>query len=183
MCLLFRRSLDEGIFPDLWKLCSVTPVFKSGNISQVTNYRLISILSHISKLFESVIFNNINSIVNPIIMEEQHRFRPGRSTTTCNAVLCNHIFKAFNVRSQVDVVYTVFVKSFYRVDHQDLLTVLRETSFGKPLLSWLCSFIEGRKQWVKIHGITSNILPVTSGVPQGVICLLCLFLCLLIVLM
>jgi len=44
--LLFRRSLDEGVFPDLWKLCSVSLVYKSGVDSQVVNYRPISILSH-----------------------------------------------------------------------------------------------------------------------------------------
>jgi len=45
--------------------------------------------------------------------------------------------------------------------------VLKETGFGVSLLSWFHSYVENRKQWVKIHGINSNILPDTSGVPQG----------------
>jgi len=45
--ILFRRSLDEGVFPDVWKTYSVTPVYKSGDSSLVSNYRPISILPHI----------------------------------------------------------------------------------------------------------------------------------------
>jgi len=69
------------------KLCSVTPIFKSGNKAFVSNYRPISIQSHISKMFESLVLSAIQPSVNNIIIEEQHGFRPGRSTTTCNIIL------------------------------------------------------------------------------------------------
>jgi len=80
---LFRRSLDQGTFPSILKLSSVTPIPKSGDLSSTTNYRLISIQSHISKLFESLILKYIQPTVNGILMEEQYCFRPGRSTLTC----------------------------------------------------------------------------------------------------
>ncbi|MBO8614397.1 hypothetical protein INO66_13420, partial [Staphylococcus aureus] len=75
------------------------PVLKSGDASLVTNYRPISILSHIAKLFESLVLNNIQPSVNRLLMEEQHGFRSGRSTTTCNAVFFNYIFEAFKAHS------------------------------------------------------------------------------------
>ncbi|KAF0683004.1 Reverse transcriptase domain-containing protein, partial [Aphis craccivora] len=55
--LLFRRSLDEGIFPTILKFSSVTPVHKSDVKSDISNYRPISIQSHLSKLFESLVLN------------------------------------------------------------------------------------------------------------------------------
>lgn len=55
--LLFRRSLSEGVFPVVWKICSVTPVYKSGDPSDIKNYRSISIIPHIAKIFESLVFN------------------------------------------------------------------------------------------------------------------------------
>lgn len=56
---IFRRSIDEGIFPCIWKLSSITPIFKSGDKSHAKNYRPISILSHIAKLFENLVLKDI----------------------------------------------------------------------------------------------------------------------------
>jgi len=67
-------------------------------------------------------------------MEEQHGFRSGRSTTSCNAVFCNYIFEAIKAHSQVDVIFTDFCKAFDRVDHYTLQRVLQATGFGEPLL-------------------------------------------------
>jgi hypothetical protein len=82
----FRRSLDEGIFPSILKLSYVTPIPKSGNLSCASNYRPISIQTHISKLFESLTLKYIQPMVNGILTEEQHGFHPGCSTFTCNLV-------------------------------------------------------------------------------------------------
>jgi len=77
---LFKRSLEE---PSFLKLSSVTPVYKSGELSNVSNYRPISIQLHISKIFELLVLHCIQPSINKILMEEQHGFRPGRSTITC----------------------------------------------------------------------------------------------------
>jgi len=137
--------------------------------SLASNYKPISILPHIAKLFESIVLKNIQPSFNRLLIEEQHGFRSGRSTTTCNAVFFNYIrvFEAFKAHSQVNVIFTDFCKAFNRVDHHILQCVLQAIGFGKPLLQWFSSFIDGRKQFVKIHGVSSDILPILSGVPQG----------------
>lgn len=64
---------------------SITSVLKSGDASQVINYRPISIiLSHMADLFESIVLSKIQKIINPIFMEEQNSFRPGSSIITIN---------------------------------------------------------------------------------------------------
>jgi len=79
--ILLRRSLDEGIFPHILKLGSITLILKSRCPTDVSNYRPISILSHIAKMFESSVQKDILRSFNNIIMKEQlHGFRPGRST-------------------------------------------------------------------------------------------------------
>jgi len=103
---LFKRSLEEGIFPSMLKFSSITPVHKSGDPSNVSNYRPISIQSHISKIFELLILYCIQPPINRILMEEQHGFRPGHSTITCNLVFHNYVYQSFNLRSQVNV-YTL----------------------------------------------------------------------------
>ncbi|XP_060871373.1 uncharacterized protein LOC132945618 [Metopolophium dirhodum] len=72
--LLFRKSLDSRSYPEILKLSFITPVFKSGDIFNVANYRLITIISHIGKLFESLVLSCIQPAVNQIIVDEQHGF-------------------------------------------------------------------------------------------------------------
>jgi len=165
---LFRLSLNQGIFPEIWKISSLTPIPKSNNTSEIANYRPIAILSHISKIFEALVLNDIQPSVNrSVLADEQHGFRPGRSTVTCNITLCNYIFGSFNVGAQVDVIYTDFSKAFDSVNHKLLLHILRSSGFGEPLLSWFDSFLTNRPQWVKLFDVRSEPFIATSGVPQG----------------
>lgn len=119
--IIFRKSLDEGIYPDLFKLSAVTPIFKSGDSSNVTNYRPISISSHIIKIFDLLVLRSITPILNYILIDEQHVFPPVRSTTTNSLVFSQYIFDAFINRLQVNVIYTDFTKAFDRVNHTLLL--------------------------------------------------------------
>ena len=59
---VFNCSISSGIFPDDWKLAHVTPVFKSGDYFDVNNYRLISIIPVIAKVFEKIIFDKFLQI-------------------------------------------------------------------------------------------------------------------------
>jgi hypothetical protein len=165
--LLFRRSLDEGTFPSMFKFSSVTPIPKSGSLSVVSNYRPISIQSHISKMFEHLVLISIQPTVNSILAEEQHGFRPKRSTTTCNLVFNNYVYDSFQYQTQVDVIYFDFLKAFDSVNHNVLTHILKELGFGEPLLSWIRSFLSNRYQWVKIFDVKSNLFLASSGVPQG----------------
>jgi len=58
---------------------SITPIFKSGDKSHARNYRPISILGHIAKLFEKLVLKDILPLVNPTLIDEQSGFRPGWS--------------------------------------------------------------------------------------------------------
>jgi len=152
---LFRLSLDQGIFPEIWKISLLVHILKSNNTSEIENYRPKAILSHISKIFEALFLNGIQPSVNrSVLADEQHGFRPGRSTVTCNITLCNYIFNSFNVGAQVDVIYTAFSKVFDdSVNHKFLLHILRSSRFGNPLLSWFESFLTHRPQWVKLFDV------------------------------
>jgi len=74
--------------------------------------------------------------VKHVLIDDQHGFCPGRSTTTCNAIFTSYVLDAFSNRSQVDEIYTDFAKAFDRVSHKALFQVLRPTGFGEPLVSW-----------------------------------------------
>jgi len=119
----------------------VTPIYKSGNKSNVKKYRPISILSHPSKLFESLVLMSIHPSVNSILIDELYGFRSGHSAITSSRVLNNFIHEAFENRLQVDTIYTDLSKAFDCVGQSTLLQVLYKSGFGAPLLTWIRSYL------------------------------------------
>ena len=79
---IFNRSIKTGIFPDEMKTAVISPIFKSGNKTECTNYRPISILSAISKIFEKLISMPLSECLesNEIFTGEQSGFRKNHST-------------------------------------------------------------------------------------------------------
>jgi len=118
---LWLLLLVERIFPMIWKMSCVTPIYKSGDKLDVKNYRPISILSRPAKLFESLVLKSIQPSVNSILIDEQYGFRPGRSSTASALVFSNFIHKAFENGEQVDTIYTDLSKAFDRVSHSTLV--------------------------------------------------------------
>jgi hypothetical protein len=155
-------------FPDMWKIGSITSILKSGSPSLVNNYRPISILGNISKIFEFLVFDSIQPYsINLILANEQHGFRSGRSTVICNLYFSNYTLGSFKVGSQVYVIYTDFAKAFDSVNHEILISILRAIGFGDPILSWFSSFLFNISQWVNMFNTKSYTFLSTSGVPQG----------------
>ena len=62
LCDIFNWSLASGTFPQSWKIARVSPIYKDGNIEDRSNYRPISVLPVISRLFEKIIFDLIKCI-------------------------------------------------------------------------------------------------------------------------
>jgi hypothetical protein len=80
LALLFNFSLLSGVFPCVWKESYVVPLFKSGDKRNISNYRGISILLAIPKLFIELVCDLVTPIIRPSISDEQHGFVGGRST-------------------------------------------------------------------------------------------------------
>ena len=79
---LFNISLQRGEFPKLWKLAHVVPVHKKESTQDPLNYRPVSLLSCISKIFEKLVFNHVYQYLDHfhLLSPKQSGFRPGDST-------------------------------------------------------------------------------------------------------
>ena len=77
LCLLVNQSFSTGIFPDVMKLAEVIPLYKNKATDRVINYRLISLLMMISKLFEKLMYKHVYKFIttNGILYESQYGFR------------------------------------------------------------------------------------------------------------
>jgi hypothetical protein len=124
LTILFNWSLGNGHFPSIWKRAHITPIHKSGDKADVRNYRPVSILSPVSRIFEDIVKDHLLCFMRPIILSEQHGFVRNRSTSTNLLEYSNFLFRAMDDRVQVDSVYTDFKKAFDRVDHDLLIQKL-----------------------------------------------------------
>lgn len=150
LVLLFNKSLSENLYPDEWKMSHVTPIFKSGSKLTVSNYRPISILCSISKVFERLMFNALYAHARPLISTSQHGFIAGRSTLT-NLIDCaNYVTKSTAKGGQIDTVFSDFSKAFDQVSRNLLLQRLRHYGIEGSMLLWFTSYLVGRSQFVVI---------------------------------
>ena len=82
---LLNISASNSIFPESWKAARATPIFKDGDNSELSNYRPISILPVLIRLFGKLIFNQLYTYLNEnnVLSQEQSGFRALQSTASC----------------------------------------------------------------------------------------------------
>lgn len=165
--LLFNKSLKEGCFPAIWRTAHIVPIFKSGDKHIIENYRPISKLCIIAKLFESIIYDYLYVDVKNILNVEQHGFVRGRSVDTNLFIYSEYLLNNLNSRLQVDSIYTDFSKAFDKIDHSILTVKLADVGIHGNLLRWFESYTKNRCQAVTLGNFRSNYIYTTSGVPQG----------------
>ena len=85
LVFMFNTSLETSHFPDCWKTARITPIFKEGDRAERSNYRPISVLPVISRLFEKLVFNQLYEylVKNKLIHPGQSGFLKLHSTSTC----------------------------------------------------------------------------------------------------
>ncbi|KAG7296239.1 hypothetical protein JYU34_021353 [Plutella xylostella] len=167
LSIIYKKSIGEGCFPELWKRAIVTPIYKSGNKQHVPNYRPISKLNIFGKIFEKIVTQELSLALSQHISPYQHGFLKGRSVDTNLVTYTDFILNAMDVGCQVDAVYTDFSKAFDKIDHHLLIKKLLGVGVHGDLLRWLRSYVLNRSQAVSLKGHTSQFLPISSGVPQG----------------
>ena len=113
---------------------------------------------------------------NNLISSDQHGFRSGRSCITQLMESIHDWVDSLENKQPVDVVYLDYKKAFDSVPHERLLVKLHAYGIRGNLLLWIRSFLTKRKQRVVINGKSSNLAPVISGIPQGSVLGLILFL-------
>ena len=133
--------LKESCFPDCWKVSSVIPVFNNfGERSTSKNYRPVSLLFVVSKVFEKVVNNKIADHQEKCVLfsDFQYGFRSSRSTTDLLIIVCDRIAKAFNRFGATRDVTLDISKAFDRASHAGLLFKRKSWNFRSDI--WPCFF-------------------------------------------
>uniref|UniRef100_A0A2S2QKG0 Reverse transcriptase domain-containing protein n=1 Tax=Sipha flava TaxID=143950 RepID=A0A2S2QKG0_9HEMI len=113
----------------------------SSDSSLFTNYRPITISPHITKIFESLLYNYLRPKLNHILIPQQYGFRTGRNSVSCSVSLSSFIYDCLSNGAQVDVIFTDLSKAFNTDPHNLLIKELDRIGVGVPLLSLLSSYL------------------------------------------
>ena len=166
---LINLSLQNGIVPNEIKIAKVTPIYKTNDPSQFTNYRPISVLPIFSKLFEKVMYKRIEQHLshNEILSPYQFGFRKEHSTSMAVTLFTEKIYNILEHRQFAIATFLDLSKAFDLVNHSFLLQKLSHYGVRGVALAWIHSYLQNRKQFVHYNGAQSSMLGITCGVPQG----------------
>lgn len=164
---LFVLCLKTGEMPVEWKTHKITPIPKKGNLLEISNYRPISLLCILSKVFESIVYSKIISFVRPKLSQHQFGFIKHKSCLMQLLSAFSTIHEAIDSSHQVDMIYLDFKKAFDSIPHNELLHKLWRIGITGTLWFWFRNYLSNRSHYVTYGQNTSSTLPVLSGVPQG----------------
>ncbi len=167
---LINKSLEDGIFPESLKCANVIPVFKKGDKENLNNYRPIALLPVLSKVFEKVINDQLNSVIdNGYIDENQFGFRRAHSTEDALIKFADHVQKELAKSKHVVSVFVDVSKAFDSCDHGILLSKIKKTGLDNIGIELLKSYLLDRRQTVIVDGIVGGSFVINIGVGQGTI--------------
>lgn len=175
---LINSSLVCGKFPDFLKISKVIPIHKKNDKKSKKNYRPISLLPSISKIYEKIVYRRLLSFLenNKKLDSNQHGYRKEKSTISAAVQFIDSIINSIDKEDTVIGVFMDLSKAFDSVNHPLLLFILKEVGVRGVALQWFESYITGRKQFVEISHITktntivkyrSKLQNIELGVPQG----------------
>ena len=166
---IINQSLTSGIFPNSLKIAKVTTIFKKGNNNLITNYRPISVLPVISKIFETVICDQLSDyfLTNNLLCAQQYGFKKNSSTELAALELLDRVLDQLD-KHKIPINFHIdLFKAFDSLRHDILLDKLTYYGITNPVRKLIESYLSNRTQFVQIGNQASTMKPVLTGVPQG----------------
>ena len=166
---LINLSFETSIFPDLLKIAKVIPIHKKGCKFDHKNYRPISLLSVLSKIYEKIIYKRIYGFLscNDLIYEKQFGFRANHSTNHALISVTESIKNLLDKGNYVAGIFVDLEKAFDTVNHKILCEKMESYGLRGNVNMLMKSYLKDRKQFVSINGFDSETKSITCGVPQG----------------
>ena len=164
---IYNFSQADQRFPDSLKNADVIPIHKKDEKTNKENYRPVSLLPTISKLFERDMYNQIIIYIEKHLSPYLFGFRKGHSTEQCLNVMIERWKRALDQNKYVGAVLTDLSKAFDCLNHQLLIAKLEAYGFGKEALNFIYNYLYNRNQRTKVKSKYSTWREIKFGVPQG----------------
>ena len=166
-CIFNKHIVELSSFPDELKLAEIIPAHKKNSTTDKCNYRPISLLSVISKVFERLIVKQMEPYTNSFLSKYLCGFRKGYS---CQYSLLNMLRKwqfSLCTSGVVGAVLMDLSKAFDCLPHDLSIAKLHAYGYGQNTLKLLHSYLSKRRHYTRVGSKLSSILEILLGVPQG----------------
>ena len=170
LCNIFNCCIHQGEFPNSLKIAEVVPVFKKGDSNLLTNYRPISILSQLSKIFQKLIFTRIKKYLEKhhLISDKQFGFRQNSSTSHAITNIYENLIKNSDAGMHNCCIFLDLTKAFDTVNYNVLPHKMENYyRFRGLALKLKQSYLSNREQYTKMKNCKSDLTKIEYGVPQG----------------
>ena len=164
---IYNESILNSNFPEPLKKADITPVHKKDEMTNKENYRPVSILPSISKIFERNMYDQIYTYMNNHLSNYLCGFRQGYSTQYCLISMLEKWKKALDKRKKAGALLTDLSKAFDCLNHELLIAKLEAYGFDYLSLAYILSYLSDRKQRTKVNNSFSTWSNIKSGIPQG----------------
>ena len=162
-----NKCIISSTFLDEIKLAEVIPIFKKDDRTCKNNYRPISILPNLSKIYEKCLYDQLSNFFEQILSNYQFGFRKGISAQQCLMVFIEKWKNVVDQKGVFCALLTDLSKAFDSLNHDLLIAKLHNYGFQTASLKLIHSYLTNRKQNVRIGNVNSSTLSVNTGVPQG----------------
>ena len=166
---LYNQVLHTGQYPREWGVGLIKPIHKSGDRSVPNNYRGITLLNVMGKIFSTILNGRLRywAELNGLLNESQFGFRPGHKTTDPIFILHSAIQAGFTRKTATFACFVDFQKAFDSVEHQLLWQKLARLGVSNKFLRLLQSMYGDASSAVSLNDQISPVFPCKRGVRQG----------------
>ena len=164
---LFNDALRDGYFPDKLKRADITPVFKKDDPTKAKNYRPVSVLPGVSKIFERLMHKQISFYIDQFLSPYMCGYRKGFSTQHALLSLIEKWKKVLDNKGYGGAILMDLSKAFDTINHDLLIAKLHVYGFSKESLKLIKSYLTNRWQRTKLNTGFSKWTEILLGVPQG----------------
>ena len=164
---IFNNSKNTQTYPLSLKVADVTPIPKTREKILLKQYRPVSLIPIVSKLFERNMFNQISSYIDKYLSPYLFGYRKGHNTEQCLVIMIEAWKKALDEKCSAGGILTDLSKAFDCLSHELLIAKLDAYGFGKSALEFVYDYMKNRKQRTKVNGSYSSWKDLLYGVQQG----------------
>ena len=164
----FNNAVNKGVFPNELKQADIKPIYKKESRNEKENYRPISILPNLSKIFERCMYDQLKDHFDKLLSKYQCGFRKGFSTQHCLLAMIEKPRKSLDSQERASAdLFTDLSKAFVCLPHDLLITKLHAYGIKNRSLNLILFYLKNRKQRVRLNNTYREWIDILFGGPEG----------------